>query len=555
MPVTQETFEPRLWKGPALPITRFPGGYFTPKDTYDLIWASIMMILGTRIGTTIMLPEFGCFTGDTLVPLLSGDSVPLGDLVGVPSETYGCDGGHIVPVTSPGAVFQGNRRVIRVHLDDGTHLDCTPGHLFLLRDGEYREAGRLKPGDRLMPLHRKRTKRGYEMVYVPAEQEFLFTHRLFCPAEPGNVVHHANFDKHDNRPSNLVEMEKMAHLRFHAENVKKMFEPGGPLHRFWNSSETAEQRKRKIRAATKIIQKQNQRFRDDPAFRARCQKSRQSPGAKASSARIFRDLWKDPYFREWMTEHLCEIRKQWWADHPEYKEIHVARMRESRTLAKWVEENREAAREMHSRVGKEYGSRNLIKYARSKEGRARARSLGLARLKDVSAEQILKFAESLPPLPSRELVYQAVEEHFGLSRSSVRRRVPLGALNHKVVGVECLPGFRAVYDLVNCSPTSNYPVGSGVFVHNSGLPELVHEQNDGVTRALAKQYTSDAIQRWEPRVTVIDTQVITSDVELQIVITFCLKGDSPLNAVTRGFVVRRHNSFEVLAQFYGAARQ
>lgn len=47
------------WRGIAAPITRSGGDYFSSKKTMDLIWSSIVLILGTPVGTRIMLPEFG----------------------------------------------------------------------------------------------------------------------------------------------------------------------------------------------------------------------------------------------------------------------------------------------------------------------------------------------------------------------------------------------------------------------------------------------------------------------------------------------------------------
>jgi len=47
------------WKGLAGPISRLNGGYFKTSDILDLLWSSIIMILGTPRLTRIMEPEFG----------------------------------------------------------------------------------------------------------------------------------------------------------------------------------------------------------------------------------------------------------------------------------------------------------------------------------------------------------------------------------------------------------------------------------------------------------------------------------------------------------------
>src|SRR5207249_823519 len=45
--------------------------------------------------------------------------------------------------------------VIRLTLDTGEQITCTPDHLFLLRDGTYKRADALCSDDSLMPLYRK----------------------------------------------------------------------------------------------------------------------------------------------------------------------------------------------------------------------------------------------------------------------------------------------------------------------------------------------------------------------------------------------------------------
>src|SRR5262249_1484429 len=79
-----------------------------------------------------------------------------------------------------------NSEVVRVHLDNGEAIVCTPDHLFMLRDHSYRRADGLTPGDSLMSLYRKIsdmrepgiTIDGYEMVWDPRSQRWVFTHQI-----------------------------------------------------------------------------------------------------------------------------------------------------------------------------------------------------------------------------------------------------------------------------------------------------------------------------------------------------------------------------------------
>lgn len=50
---------PARFRGLVIPIAKWSGGYFSTRTTKDLIKSSIRMILLTRLGERVMLPEFG----------------------------------------------------------------------------------------------------------------------------------------------------------------------------------------------------------------------------------------------------------------------------------------------------------------------------------------------------------------------------------------------------------------------------------------------------------------------------------------------------------------
>jgi phage baseplate assembly protein W len=58
-PKKLELPQPREYRGVALPVTRLGGDYWSSKQLIDLVWSSIVLILGTPIGTRVMLPQFG----------------------------------------------------------------------------------------------------------------------------------------------------------------------------------------------------------------------------------------------------------------------------------------------------------------------------------------------------------------------------------------------------------------------------------------------------------------------------------------------------------------
>lgn len=105
--------------------------------------------------------NFGCFTGDTKVRLTDGRAVTFFDLVHESKSgrkhftyTYNTDTKQIeiAEIHAP-RMTEANATLVKVTLDNGENIRCTPNHSFLLRDGTYREAKDLQKDDSLMPIY------------------------------------------------------------------------------------------------------------------------------------------------------------------------------------------------------------------------------------------------------------------------------------------------------------------------------------------------------------------------------------------------------------------
>src|SRR5208282_1320925 len=122
-------------------------------------------------------PIIQCLAGDTKIALLDGTTPTLEQMYKENRKdiwTYSCDsGGNISPAKGEGVVLTKYAEVIKVTIDNGESFKCTLDHKIMLRDGTYKEAGQLLPGDSLMPLYRKESKlhelgktlTGYELLY------------------------------------------------------------------------------------------------------------------------------------------------------------------------------------------------------------------------------------------------------------------------------------------------------------------------------------------------------------------------------------------------------
>ena len=181
----------------------------------------------------------GCFSGETLIALADGRHLSFELLVAeqAAGKEHFCytirnDGQvGLAPMINARRTKR-SAAVVRVTLDTGEAIICTPDHRFMLRDGSYKPAAELTPTDSLMPLYRKLsdmnetgiTIDGYEMVWDPRSRRWLFTHVLadwynrwlgVYDLTDGDHCHHRDFNKHNNDPTNIVRLAAEAHLELH----------------------------------------------------------------------------------------------------------------------------------------------------------------------------------------------------------------------------------------------------------------------------------------------------------------------------------------------------
>src|SRR5258708_27131302 len=189
--------------------------------------------------------NFGCFTGDTKISLLDGNEKTFAELAQLPPDeafyVYAVDehGKVVVGAGRHARVTRQGAELVEVALDSGATIRCTPDHRFMLRDGTYKQAQDLAPDDSLMPGYFDTASvrdgmNAYLRVMQPATGEYEFVHHIadafnaergIAPQFGGPFVrHHKNFNRFDNRPTNIERMHFLAHLHLHAAHAKEMWE-------------------------------------------------------------------------------------------------------------------------------------------------------------------------------------------------------------------------------------------------------------------------------------------------------------------------------------------
>lgn len=124
--------------------------------------------------------DIGCFVGDTLIPLVDGKSYRIKDLINWGKEfiVYACTPtGKIVAAQATAKLTRQKAPLVKVILDNGEEIICTPDHQFMLRDGSYKEAQLLQAETSLMPFYSKTDKDGYSLIVQPYSSRGLHNHR------------------------------------------------------------------------------------------------------------------------------------------------------------------------------------------------------------------------------------------------------------------------------------------------------------------------------------------------------------------------------------------
>lgn len=183
---------------------------------------------------------YKCLSGDTLVNTIYGD-IPIRTLAEkykeVPVFTYDPAAKKAKICTARNIMKLGEgEKLVRVHMDDGSHIDCTPDHRFLVfkignqfvdeREWEI-EAKDLKKGMRLRSLKfypngaypsATWSRRGRAMVH-----RMVMEWKLRRPLSEEEVVHHIDHNKANFHPDNLQLMANAKeHFSEHPEVAERM---------------------------------------------------------------------------------------------------------------------------------------------------------------------------------------------------------------------------------------------------------------------------------------------------------------------------------------------
>lgn len=436
----------------------------------------------------------GCFSGDTKVALVDGRDITFKQLVKEDKQgkknfcyTIKNDGSIGVEEIKNPRITKKNAEVIKVILDNNEEIVCTQDHLFMTRDGGYKQAKDLTQKDSLMPLRKQISKlgkritiKGYELVYDVNDHKWIFTHMLsdkwnvdnkVYTLEDGEHRHHIDFNKINNNPTNITRMEKKKHIQHHVNFSYKT------IH-----SQEVKEKCRKI--------KQTKEFRENMSKRMKHPRTRKILSENA------KQQWQDPKYKEFMKNKFLEFyyendvyrkrvlkrlddeQKKYWADENNRKN-------QSIRIIEFFKNNIQRRDSLSEISKKQWQDKDLIEWRQEKTKEQWTPEFREKRMKTYNKTYYKKTIKAL---------HEVFEEHKKIDVKKYNKlrkerndktllrldtfinrffegdsnaaKEAVTNYNHKIVDIIQLNKKVDVYD-IEIPNTHNFALASGIFVHNS----------------------------------------------------------------------------------------
>ncbi len=435
----------------------------------------------------------GCFSGDTKVALVDGRNLSFKNLIeenkkGIKNYGYtiGKNGEvEISDILHP-RLTKKKAEVIKVVLDNGEEITCTPDHKFMLADGSYKKASRLTASDSLMPLYRQHSRigkritiEGYEMVFCPERHRWLFTHVLSDEYNIKNGIylensgkvhrHHKDFNKLNNNPENIIRLTPEAHLARHRECVEKTLRRPEVMEKARLARQTPEFRA-KIRAI-------NLAMKSELSQRAKAQW--QNAEYKAYMGAKFLEFYNaNPDYQKQNAVTLNEAQKSYWSSEDnrlaqanrvtDYFKNHPEKVEEFSRIAKAQWDNQELRMWRSDKTKEQWTDAFRVKRKKTYNETYLSKALKIMRsIYDKKGVFVVEDYEGIRKEVNDKtlLRYDTIlARFFAGNNESLNEAV--AHYNHKIRSMVRVEERIDVYDL-EVPNTHNFALASGVFVHNS----------------------------------------------------------------------------------------
>ncbi|MEA3378497.1 MAG: DNA topoisomerase (ATP-hydrolyzing) subunit B [Nanoarchaeota archaeon] len=433
----------------------------------------------------------GCFSADTKVALTDGRNLTFRELIeehkkGKKNYCYTIlnDGNIGIEEIKNPRITKKNIEVIKVILDNGGEIICTPDHRFMCRDGSFKQVSQIKWVDSLMPLNKKISKKGgsitidgYEMIFNCKDNKWIFTHILSDNYNIRNKIyddpsygdrHHIDFNKLNNNPNNLIRMRKENHRELHRIHCKKT------LH-----SPKVFEKLRKLKRTKEFREKINRRMKESKTVKILSQQAKKQ--------------WADPSYKEYIKNKFLafyynnvEYRKKTLArlnkEQKKYWNKKENRLKRAKKIKKYFEDNPEKKLSLSKKAKKQWDNLELLRW-RSKKTKEQWTPEFREKRKETYNETYFKHTiqlmkelydkgkfENYEKIRVKKnnknlLTLNLFKERFFQNDESLMREA-VANYNHKIKKILPFKEKIDVYD-IEIPNTHNFALASGIFVHNS----------------------------------------------------------------------------------------
>lgn len=190
-----------------------------------------------------------CLSGDTLVAVADGrNAVSIKQLAQQNKEfdVYSVNQGNKVIIERAIAFkTKENAQLIQIHFDDDSSLKCTPDHLIMLRNGNYKKAIDLKQGQSLMPFNSYISNKRYRQISSNVcrdrrQYRMIAQYNNLIVDPKTTAIHHQDFNSYNDNISNLKSMTHQQHKYLHSQLMKGK---NNPMNK-WYKNASKQQKKR-----------------------------------------------------------------------------------------------------------------------------------------------------------------------------------------------------------------------------------------------------------------------------------------------------------------------